>query len=173
MNRTLTHLGLIADHDVILHGVGDVVDGEHQAGAIFDTGKPGPRPRDHVTGGVSSVDGGHIRLTGKGTFPHHFNHVDLYILCPLQDGRCVRIRLQTCVLQYTFTFFVLNNSHKKIFFKMLVGQKYCHSECEYRNTNNRPFVFQTEVNFFGTFALQTNIPTNHDVWKGWKDEEVF
>lgn len=35
----LCGLRFVADHDVVIHGVGDVVDSEHQASAIFDSGK--------------------------------------------------------------------------------------------------------------------------------------
>lgn len=58
----LTHLRFVADHDVILHGVWDVIDSEHQAGTVFDTGKTGTGPRHHVAGSVFSVNGSHVRL---------------------------------------------------------------------------------------------------------------
>lgn len=65
-----SHLSLVADHDVVLHGVGDVVDGKHQASAVFDAGEAGSRPRHHVAGGVRPVDRPHIRLQRRegGTF---------------------------------------------------------------------------------------------------------
>ena len=62
MLPTLTDLGFVADHDVVLHGVGDVVDSEDQAGTIFDAGEPRSCPRHHVARRVLSVNGPHIRL---------------------------------------------------------------------------------------------------------------
>lgn len=44
MEVTAAYLRLIADHDVILHGVGDVVNCEHKASTIFDAGKTRPCP---------------------------------------------------------------------------------------------------------------------------------
>lgn len=58
----VTHLRFVADHDVILHGVGDVVDSEHQASTIFDTGKTRTCPRHHVAGSVLSMNRPHVRL---------------------------------------------------------------------------------------------------------------
>lgn len=62
MVLTLPDLWFVADHDVVLHGVGDVVDSEHQPCTIFHTGKARSGPSHHVAGRVLSVNGPHIRL---------------------------------------------------------------------------------------------------------------
>lgn len=41
----MTHLGLVADHDVVLHGVGDVVDVEFQVRPLRDPHKSYACPR--------------------------------------------------------------------------------------------------------------------------------
>lgn len=63
-----TNLWLVADHDVILHGVRDAVDSKHQTGSIFDTGEAGSSPCDHVAESVLSVNNAHVRLTEAKTF---------------------------------------------------------------------------------------------------------
>lgn len=60
-----TDLRFIADHDVILHGVGDVIYSEHQTCSVLDTGKPRSGPRHHVAGRVFSVDSAHVGLRCK------------------------------------------------------------------------------------------------------------
>lgn len=57
-----TDLRFIADHDVILHGVGDVIYSEHQTCSVLDTGKPRSGPRHHVADRVFSVDSAHVGL---------------------------------------------------------------------------------------------------------------
>lgn len=77
---TVIYLRFIADHDVILHGIGDVVDGEHQAGTIFDAGKTRTCPRHHVAGSVSSMNGCHIRLRHTDTLSKSQCLSELFLL---------------------------------------------------------------------------------------------
>lgn len=62
MDCRVTHLRLVAKHDVVLHGMRDVVDCENQTGAIFDASKAGSSPGHHEAGSVLSVQSRHIGL---------------------------------------------------------------------------------------------------------------
>ena len=57
--RVLTHLGLVADEDVVLHGVGDVVDGELQERPLGHVDEPHARPGGAAVLGVWPLDHRH------------------------------------------------------------------------------------------------------------------
>lgn len=61
----LCRLGFVADQDVVVHGVRDVVHREDQAGSVFDAGETRSRPRHHAAQAVFSVKACYIRCLLK------------------------------------------------------------------------------------------------------------